>query len=183
MRKIAIIGACIGSLFLLGGCDDNTSKLTADQQFQLKQMEMQQAEKMRNQRHELEMARAMHPAPVVQSETRYIESEPQVVYRDVPVSVPATTPAPVVPDSYGYSSNSGDSGSSIGSHVATAAVGAAAGYYAGKYTSTPKGQQQVQTMKSKTKSMYDTGKKKAYTGYRFTKSKTTSAYRSFKKRK
>lgn len=182
MRKVAIIGACIGSLFLLGGCDDNTSKLTADQQFQLKQMEMQQAEKMRNQRHELEMARAMNPAPVIQSETRYVESEPQVIYRDVPAQ-PAPQPHSVSPDSYGYSSSNSDSGSGIGSHVATAAVGAAAGYYAGKYTSTPKGQQQVQTMKSKTKSMYDTGKKKAYTGYRFTKSKTTSAYRSFKKRK
>ncbi|WAX14186.1 hypothetical protein ECO319P1_00027 [Escherichia phage ECO319P1] len=182
MRKVAIIGACIGSLFLLSGCDDNTSKLTADQQFQLKQMEMQQAEKMRNQRHELEMARAMNPAPVIQSETRYVESEPQVIYRDVPAQ-PAPQPHSVSPDSYGYSSSNSDSGSGIGSHVATAAVGAAAGYYAGKYTSTPKGQQQVQTMKSKTKSMYDTGKKKAYTGYRFTKSKTTSAYRSFKKRK
>lgn len=182
MRKVAIIGACIGSLFLLGGCDDNTSKLTADQQFQLKQMEMQQAEKMRNQRHELEMARAMNPAPVIQSETRYVESEPQVIYRDVPAQ-PAPQPHSVSPDSYGYSSSNSDSGSGIGSHVATAAVGAAAGYYAGKYTSTPKGQQQVQAMKSKTKSMYDTGKKKAYTGYRFTKSKTTSAYRSFKKRK
>lgn len=182
MRKVAIIGACIGSLFPLGGCDDNTSKLTADQQFQLKQMEMQQAEKMRNQRHELEMARAMNPAPVIQSETRYVESEPQVIYRDVPAQ-PAPQPHSVSPDSYGYSSSNSDSGSGIGSHVATAAVGAAAGYYAGKYTSTPKGQQQVQAMKSKTKSMYDTGKKKAYTGYRFTKSKTTSAYRSFKKRK
>lgn len=182
MRKIAIIGACIGSMFLLGGCDDNTSKLTADQQFQLKQMEMLQAEKMRNQRHELDMARATHPAPVVQSETRYVESEPQVIYRDVPAQ-PAPQSYSVSPDSYGYSHSDSNSGSSVGSHVATAAVGAAAGYMAGKYTSTPKGQQQVQTMKDKSKSMYDTGKKKAYTGYRFTKSKTTSAYRSFKKRK
>lgn len=172
MKKfIAICGIAIGAL-LLSGCDDDRSKLTSDQLFQLKQMEMAEQENIRNQRHELDMARAANPAPVVQSETRYVESEPQVIYRDVP-NPHATYQSPSVnPNSYDVRSNDGSSGSSVGSHVATAAVGAAAGYMAGKYTSTPKGQQQVNTVKQK-----------AYTGYRFTKYKATSKYRSFKSRK
>lgn len=170
MRKIAIIGAVIGSLFLLGGCDDNTAKLTPDQIFQLKQMELATQENMRNQRHELEMAKALHPAPVVKNETRYVESPPEVVYQNVPT--PAPQPATGYPDSYDVRSDSGSSGGGVGSHVAAAAVGAAAGYMGGKYMSTPKGQQQ-----------YNTAKQKAYTGYRFTKSKATSKYRSFKSRK
>lgn len=183
MRKIAIIGACIGSFLLIGGCDYNNSKLTADQLFQLKQMEMAQQNQMRRERHELEMARATHPAPVVQSETQYVESEPQVVYRDVPVPVATHQPTPIYPDSYGVHPDSNSSGSSVGSHVATAAVGAAAGYMAGKYTSTPKGKQQVQTMKDKSKSMYQSSKAKAFSGFSKAETKTSSAFRSFKKRK
>lgn len=135
-------------------------------------MELSQKNQIRQEQHELDMARATNPPPVIQQGVQ----EPEV-YRDVP------SPSVYPEDNYQQQTSSGNSsGSSVGSHVATAAIGAAAGYVAGKYTSTPKGQQKVDLYKDKSKSMYNSTKQKAYTGYRFTKSKVTSKYRSFKKR-
>lgn len=151
---------------LLSACDDNTSKLTADQQFQLEQRRIQLREDERIRQHELDMARAQNPAPIVQGETRYVQSPPEVVYRDTQsYSEPSNNP------------QSNSSGGSVGSYVAAGAVGAVAGYAASKYASTPKGQQNIQIVKDKSKNAYDYSKQKAKVGYRFTKMKYSSATR------
>lgn len=182
MKKIAIMGIAIGA-FLLSACNDDTDKLTSDQQMQLQQQRMAQQEAREQRQHELDMARAANPAPVIQGDTQYVP---------VPVSTPRQEYYDDEPVSRGYvqsdrshynDTNVNSSGSSVGSHVATAAVGAATGYMAHKYLSSDKGKEQVGKAKTYMAPKVNTVKQKAYTGYRFTKYKASSKFRSFKKRK
>lgn len=168
MKKQALLISCalIGAS-LLSACDDNTSKLTSDQQFQLEQQRNTIRENERIRQHELEMARAQNPAPIVQGETRYVQSPSEVVYRDSESYHEPSVNSP----------QSNSSGGSVGSYVAAGAVGAVAGYAASKYASTPKGQQNIQVVKDKSRSAYDYSKQKAKVGYRFTKMKYSSATR------
>lgn len=169
MRKhfLATICCVLMGASVLSACDNNTSKLTADQQFQLQQQQMAARERDRQRQHELDMARAENPAPVIQTQrstrTQDYEYDDGTNYNNVPVA-----------SSGGYVQSApvaDSSGHSTAALVATTALGAAGGYLAGKHLSTPKGQQQVQV-----------AKKKAETGYRFARSKVTSKYRSYKKR-
>lgn len=156
MRKSSLMVAALilgASAFSLSGCDDDTPKVsqfTPEQQLRL-------AEIKSNERIELERARMQSVAnhPQLQQEMRQYNESPEVYVDSVPNN------------SSGYADNG--SGNGVGSHVLAAGVGAVGGYMAGKAMSKPENQQKAQE-----------AKRKAYTQYRFARSKASSTYRSYK---
>ena len=158
-KKSLLISALLLGAFALSGCNDDTDtvKLTADQQLRLAEIKSQER---------IEMARIQSARQQQQVVTQPPVSQQQVTY-----SEDSSYPVSDLPSS-GAGNSDNSSGSGVGSHLLAAGVGAVGGYYAGKSASTPQGQQRIQE-----------SKRKAYTGYRFAKSKATSKYRSFKKRK
>lgn len=153
-KKSLLISAFLLGAFALSGCDgnDNTIKLTADQQLRLAEIKSQER---------IEMAR------INAEKANQINSQPQQVTYSESTSYPVDD----LPSS-GSGNVNNDNSSGMGSHLLAAGVGAVGGYYAGKSASTPQGQQRIQETK-----------RKAYTGYRYAKSKASSKYRSYKSNK
>lgn len=155
MRKSFIISALLLGAVCLTACDDEstkTSQFTPEQQIRLAEIKSQE-------RVAIETARmqAASNNPRLQQETSQYNESPEVYVNST-------------------HSNGGeyvDNGSSngVGTHILAAGVGAVGGYMAGKAMSKPENQQKAQE-----------AKRKAYTQYRFARSKVTSKYRSFKKR-
>lgn len=159
MRKSSILVAALvlgASSFVLSGCDDNTPKVsqfTPEQQLRLAEIKSQE-------RVAIETARMQAAAnnPQLQQEMRQYNETPEVYVDNV--------------HNTGSGNVDNGSSSSVGSHLLATGVGAVGGYMAGKAMSKPENQQKAQEYK-----------RKAYTQYRFAKSKASSKYRSFKKRK
>lgn len=155
MRKSHFIlsGLLMGAL-ALSGCDDSSSHPKLTAEQQIRLAEIKSQER-------IEMARISKEAHQRNLQTQ--QANPYYEDREVYLD---NSNRPVADDV------SDDGGNGVGTHVLAAGAGAVGGYLAGKAMSKPDNQRKV--------SQY---KRKAYTQYRFAKSKASSKYRSLKKRK
>lgn len=150
-----LIPSLILGAFLLSGCDDSdVSRTKFTAEQQIRLAEIKSQERIELARISKEESRRNLQA---QQETSY--NDDREVYLDNS-------------NRHSPSDANYDGGNGVGSHVLAAGAGAVGGYLAGKAMSKPDNQQKV--------SQY---KRKAYTQYRFAKSKASSKYRSLKKRK